>query len=314
VPLLRRAATGLVALSLAATLIGCSSLRLGYTFADTYLNYTLGTSFDLDDAQAALVREQVQALREWHRTTQLADYIAYLEPLQASFGAAPGGGAGRASGTATAGRTTGSSTVPPTGEWRSADVLRVQHDFNAKLLLIGEHAAPGLAQLALTLRPAQIDTFERKLGRDATKARDEARKRDTLDARVEHTVEQIETWAGALNGAQINVIRQVLASAPDLQALWLQERDRRDQDLLALLREVVRERPLPPVVARRLQDYFRQVEQPTEPARALRVKQRREAYAAMLAPVLNRMTAEQRAAMQRKLRGYAEDLAALAAD
>jgi len=295
-PQLRRISTGLAAVMLAAALVGCSSLRLGYTFADTYLNYTLGTSFDLDDTQTALVRARVQALRDWHRTTQLPDYIAYLERLQATFGDPAGAGG------------------PSAGQWRAADVLNVQREFNTRLLLIGEHAAPDLAQLALSLRPAQIDAFAAKLGRDAAKARAEAARRDTLDARVEHTVEQIENWAGALNGAQINVIRQALANAPDLQALWLEERERRDRDLLALLRDVIRDPPQQPVVARRLQDYFKQIEQPTEPARGARVKQRREAYAAMLAPVINRMTAEQRTAMQRKLRGYAEDLAALAAD
>jgi hypothetical protein len=72
----------LLALAL-AMLSGCSVLRFGYGYLDTYAAWTANDYFDLDAHQAQDFRARFARVHEWHRYEQLPDYAAFLAEVRA---------------------------------------------------------------------------------------------------------------------------------------------------------------------------------------------------------------------------------------
>ena len=285
---LGRRARAVVAAAAALLLAACSSIQLGYNNADTLLVYALDGYFDLDDAQKELARARIRALLDWHRATQLRGYAELIDGAQAKL-------AGRVS---------------------ASDVLAFQDDLYARLAVLGERAAPDLGALALTLAPAQLERFAGKLAQDTSKARRELVRfagRESLDDRVRRYAERAESWFGRLDARQRELIRNALAGQPGQHQLWMDERERRQQDLLAVLARIQRERPDEAVAAQWLRAYFARLAMPAERERAERVVAFRQANAELIAQLVNSASDEQRATLLRKLRGYAQDFAVLAA-
>lgn len=285
---LARSARAFFAAGAALVLAACSSIQFGYNYADTLLLYSLDSYFDLDGAQEDLARARMRALLDWHRATQLRGYAALIETAQAKLA----------------------------GPVSADDVLAFQEDVYARLAVVGDRAAPELAALALTLAPAQLERFGARLAQDTSKVRRELVRfagRESLDERVQRYVERAESWLGRLDPAQRELIRGTLAARPDHQQFWMDERERRQQDLLAVLARIQRERPDQPTAAQWLREYLARLAMPAERERAERVVALRRADAELVARVVNGASVEQRAAVLRKLRRYAEDFAALAA-
>jgi hypothetical protein len=285
---LGRHARAFVAASAAFVLAACSSIQLGYNNADTLLLYALDGYFDLDEAQEALARARARALLDWHRATQLRGYAALIEGAQSKLA----------------------------GPVSAADVLAFQNDLYARLAALGERAAPDLAALALTLAPAQLDRFAHKLAQDTSKTRRELVRfagRESLDERLKRYTERAESWFGRLDGRQRELIRDALAAQPDQHRFWMDERERRQQDLLAVLARIQRERPDEAVAAQWLREFFARLAMPAERERVERVVAFRQANAELIARLVNSATDEQRATLIRKLRGYAQDFTVLAA-
>jgi hypothetical protein len=286
---LRRAVHALAALGVVLLLAACSSLKLGYKYADTLLVYSLDSYLDLDDAQENLAREGVSELLAWHRSTQLQAYAGFLDDTERKVG---------------------------NGRVGSDDVLAFQQAMNEKLMRVGEQAAPELARLALTLTPAQVDRLADKLAEDGAKARGEFVEiagRQTLDDRVKAYAERAQSWFGSLSKEQLEMVRSALAARPSGPQLWMEERERRQRDMVALLRKIVDEKPSERVAAGWLRACFAQLAQPADEARRTRVQENRHDNAQLIAQLINTATPAQKAALASKLRGYAQDFNALAA-
>lgn len=290
-PAVRRPARwlrGALALALLATVAACSSLRLGYNHADTLLLYQLDRYFDLDDAQQTLARERVDALLAWHRRTQLADYAQLLAQARQRIDA------------------------PVT----AADVLALQQQIDERLLALGERVAPDLARLAATLTDAQLDRFRQRLARDDARARRELARQDddeAGEARIERNLARAKTWFGALTAEQEALIRTAAASQPGGDRRWLDERRRRLDALVDVLARIRQEEAGGGDGAALLRAYFAELAAPADPQRRAAALAARQARAALIAELVNLATPAQKAALARKLGGYAEDLGRLAA-
>lgn len=266
----------------------CSSLKLGYNHADTLLLYSLDSYLSLDDQQERLAGERVRELLQWHRATQLAGYTQLLADAQRALA----------------------------GHVRADEVIGLQRQVYARLALISDHAAPDLAALARTLTAAQIDHLAGKLARETSKARRElvrfAGAADPLANRMRRYSERIEWWFGSINPEQAQILRAELAARPDGEAWWMDERERRHAELVALLQWVHDERPAAAEAASRIRAYFAQLDAPADAARRAALAEYRRANAELIARLVNAATPSQREALAKKLRGYAEDLTALA--
>lgn len=278
-----RCALALVALALAA----CSTIRLGYNNAETLLLYSLNDYLELTPEQDQLARERVNALHAWHRTTQLPDYAAFVRQAQSRL----------------------------EGPITADDVMQFNEGLNARLAAAGERAAPDFARLALMLTPAQLDKMDKRVRGDTHKARREFTREnglDPVDQRVKKYAERADFWLGPLTPEQLDIVRQSLASRPSTTSYWIEERERRQRELVVLLRRIQTERPTEAVAAEWARQYFRHLARPADPQRRARAEEYRRSRAELIADIVNRATPQQRALLQRRLSGFAEDFTSLA--
>lgn len=279
----------LAACVLLLLLAGCSSVRFGYANADTFLLRALDGYFDLDDAQARLAREQLRALLAWHRTAELLHYARVLTDFEQRLDR----------------------------ELSADEVLAMHEGINQRLTLVGERAAPALASLTLTLRPAQLDHLARKLATDTDRARRKLPQADSpraLDERVERYAERIESWLGGVSATQREVVRAALADDPASPHWWLGERAQRERELVTLLRRIAAEQPPATLASAWLRTFFAEQRLPADAERRARILDFRRNNSALLAELLNSASPRQKTRLTRKLRDYADDFAALAAD
>jgi len=271
-------------------LAGCSAgVRLGYNNAETLLVYTIDGYIGLTPEQEQLVKERAGTLIAWHRATQLRDYAQLAE--------------------ATRQRLDGPVTA--------ADVLAFSTAVNARLAAVGERAAPDLAQLALTLTPEQIARMQRKLASDNAKARRELVQlagKETLDDRVKKYAERFDFWFGSLNREQLELVRSSLAKRPDSAGWWLDERERRQRELIAIVQRIQAERPNEEVAVGWLRAYFAQLQLPPDAERRARVIEFRAVNAELVARLVNAATAEQKSKLSSRLASFAQDFVALASE
>ncbi len=69
----------MIGLITACLLTSCSTLRIGYGFADWYIVNEIDNMFDLNRTQEQKVNELVDRLHEWHRTEEIPRTIELLD-------------------------------------------------------------------------------------------------------------------------------------------------------------------------------------------------------------------------------------------
>ena len=157
-----------------ALLAGCSAVRFGYNQAPELVFWWFDGYADFDDAQARQVRERLVQWFAWHRRTQLPDYAALLARMRADAAA---------------------DTTPERA-------CRWWADMRERAERAVDQALPYAAEVAITLRPAQIQHIERRYARVDDEFRrdhldpDPARR---LERAVERTVERAEIVYGTLD-------------------------------------------------------------------------------------------------------------------
>ena len=107
---------------------GCSSLRLAYNNGDTVLYWWLNAYVDLDRDQKGWVREDIDKLFDWHRKTQLKDYVEILRKGQKQVQGNP----------------------------TQADLMADYSEIKSRTQSLLLKAAPDLADLARSLKPLHI--------------------------------------------------------------------------------------------------------------------------------------------------------------
>ncbi|HKO67507.1 MAG TPA: DUF6279 family lipoprotein, partial [Burkholderiaceae bacterium] len=280
---IRLTATAAIAMSIAS----CAAMKIGYNNADTLALLQLDSYLGLTADQEQLVKERMNALLAWHRSTQLRDYAAFIDKMRSKV----------------------SSQVT------AADVMEFNQQLNARMMTAGDKAAPDIAQVALTLTPDQIDRAAKKVTNDATKARREfvRAEKDAGAERVKKYGERAESWFGKLTAEQKDIIRKSLASRPTHETWWIDERERRQREFISLLRKIQADRPTEEVAARWFRTYFMQLNVAPDADRRARAESYRRGSAELIAQLINHATPEQRAALDKKLNDYAQDFRSLAA-
>lgn len=209
---------------LALALSGCSAIRLGYANLPELSYWWLDGYVDFDDSQAPQVRTALAKIHAWHRTEELPKLVTLLQRAQREAAA--------------------DLTPAQACSWEPL----IRERFAA---LRGQIEAP-LAQQAAVLAPAQIDHLARKF-----EQKNRAWRKDWLDLtpaqlqdkRITEITSRAEMLYGTLDERQRAVLRQELANSPYNPAVVLAERQRRQQDVLSVLRKVAGT-GLPPAQAR----------------------------------------------------------------
>ena len=269
-------------------------LRLAYDQAPQFAYWWIDGYADFDDAQSPRVRDALDRWFAWHRLEQLPEYAALLARAQREI----------------------VDNVTPTAMcgWTAEAQRRIDVAF--------EEALPAAAELMLTLTPAQLRHIERRFKKNQDEMRKDFLQPDLAERKTEsldRAVKRAENLYGRLDTAQRDRLAAQLDQSPFDPERWLAERRLRQQETLRTLTTVA-------AVGRASTDRSAVLVQARAAARSLaeqmtrspradyRAYQQRvmQANCAAAAGVHNLTTPAQRQAARAKLKGWEDDLRALA--
>ena len=288
----RRSRLSIIATLLAATLLlaGCGiALRLGYNQGPSLAFRWLDGYAEFDDAQSLRVRAALDEFFTWHRRTQLPDYVELLSRARAEL-----------PGTATAER-----------------MCAWSQDLRTRFDTAIEHAVPAMAEIVPTLSTQQIASIEKRYAAKNEEYRGEFLQRDPArrrKAQTEREIERAEDFYGRLDADQRAFVAKAIAESPWDGDLAYAERLRRQSDLLSVVRRLSAQRAGPAEAEAEVRAWLkRAARSPHEPywRYSTKLVEYNCAYAADLH---NLTTAEQRRKAVRKIKGYEDELRALAGD
>lgn len=267
---------------------GCSLARIGYEALPTLVQWEIDRYVDLDDAQRAIVSRHLEQVLRWHRSDELPQYARFLRGVDERA----------------------------RGQIDPGEVARARARVNEAWVALSERLAPGLAELALTMRPEQIARMGKRVDETQRKARERFVPGDgesREEARAKRVIKRAEFFLGDLPGAQAAEVRRLAASLPGAEDAWLAEREARQRQLIAMLDRLRSERPPIAEATRIAGEHLRKMWESRDPARRERLSASVAASDALTARLVERADAAQRRHLSKLLRGYAEDFEALAA-
>jgi hypothetical protein len=194
-------------------LAGCSSVRLGYNNAPLLVWWWLDGYVDFSREHAPRAQQGIERWFEWHRATQLPIYAQLLAAV-------------------------GPEMLEPA---TPAQVCRWQARVRDALSPSLERAVEIAAELVPTLGEAQLRHIEQRYAKINDEMRSDFLQPDPavrLRESIKRTVERAERLYGPLGEPQQRVIAAGVAASPFDPELWLADRQRRQRDTLAILREL----------------------------------------------------------------------------
>ncbi len=269
----------------AMVLAACSIGRLAYNNASPVVTYMVDDYFDLSGDQEYWVRQRFGRLQAWHRTSELPTYERDLRDAVA--------------------RTERPLTVED-ARWVNKTLRTYYHR-------LVEHALPDVADLILQLDDEQVRRFEERFAKESRKIEGESGAKGPKEAREEKRtaklIDQIEGYTGRLSAEQRDLVAGRVHFMPDIAGLRLADRKQRQEMVAAL----VRAKPPKAEVIAGLKRVLVETDTWRKPAYVAALKQRDEHLAEMLVALSATWTPEQRASVQKKLRGYLADVSSLLA-
>ena len=198
-------------LVLALGLVGCSSTKMAYRYADWGIVWWVEDYVTLTADQKQQLNSDIDQLRQWHCSAELPRYQAWLDELESDV-----------------------SSNPP--DKATVDYHQEQlFSFFPSLL---EKATPVAVNLLSSLSDEQVQELANNMAQSQREMEDEFladSPEATAEARVERTAERVEQWLGDLNSEQRDIVRQWSANRGEQTEIWLQGRRNWQLALLELL-------------------------------------------------------------------------------
>ncbi len=262
---------------------GCSMFKLAYNNADIAINWTLDGYFDLRAEQHALLKTRLESLQTWHRKEELPAYVETLTAAQTKM------------------------RQPVSRDdihwFMDAAQLRYRH--------LVQQAAPGAAELLVTLTPEQIKTLEKKYAKNNKKFASEHKLNGNLDdqrnARTKKMIKTIEEWVGNLSTEQEGRVVQAMAEWPLYYPQILEDRKRRQREFVWLLEKNHDAKNLSPL----LENWLEKFDQGRAPEYDTLAKTQQEKTLDLILEVDRMLTPKQRARLIAKVQDYIDDFSAL---
>lgn len=196
---------------LVLTLAACGAVRLAYQAAPTLAYHWIDGFVDLREAQSVQVREELEALSQWHRREELPAIATMLRDWRRQG----------------------------LGDLDAAAVCREFERVRERLDALTERSLAPLARLALQLDEAQFARLAREQARSLQRFERDFLRGDPdarLQRRLSTTVSRLERVYGRLDESQRALLADWLARSPFDPARTLSERRRQQEDLRQTLR------------------------------------------------------------------------------
>lgn len=268
---------------------GCTSVKFTYDHGDTLLYWWLNAYVDLDGDQAAWVKKDIDGLFQWHRQTQLKQYSATLAKAQRQLA----------------------------GDTTQADLLADYKEIQTYTEQLAMRAVPDLADLSRSVKPEQIAQMEKKFSKNNEDYRKKFLRGDLekrQSARFDKSMEQFELWFGSFSRDQKAILRKASDARPMDSEIFLAERIRRQQKIVAMLRKVQTEKLSKEATQKEItalmHDMFDRMEAPDRKAF---FDSYIDATSKFILTAIKIATPEQKAHAQKRMQGWIDDFNNLAA-
>ncbi len=279
-------------LVLALLLIGltaCSTPRLAFDALPFWLQWEAKRTWDLDDQQASLSREQINQWLEWVRREQLRPTAQWLQNVRRQL-----------------------REGPPT---TAADVTRWRESIIQWWSPLMQRITPELVTLAVTLKPAQLNKMRSRF-EDANERwrRDihPASPRVRAARREERWIERTDWLFGEVTATQRELIRTHVREIAAFDTLVETERLERQHRIIAALEALTMQTGNRVASEAGLAETLERIWRP-DPARAEEANRLALANDVIAARLLASATPAQRAALDKRISSFIDDLNALAA-
>jgi hypothetical protein len=266
----------------AVLLAACSMTRVAYSNASPLLTWAIDDYFDLNDGQKDWVRERTDKLVQWHRVSELPDYERLLQ----------------------------SAMVLSEQPFTAADASRTWFSGRALYDRLMEKLLPDMADLLLKLDAEQLAAVEKNLAAANARLAREVLKGTTEERRQRRTkkyLDYFEDYLGNLSPQQAAMVTLRVQSIPEMGEGWIADRKARQQEVVRLIRAKGSREQTMAGLRRILFDM-----DSVRPPEYVAMLRKREAQVfEMTAAISETLGAEQRAKLQKKIRGYIADVAYL---
>ncbi len=267
---------------------GCNAVRLAYNNGPQLTWWWLDGYADFSREQTPAVKQSIDRFFEWHRTTQLPDYVALLASAQ-------------------------TAVVEPT---TPAQACRWQERIREGLEPSLDRALVQLADIVPGLGEPQFRHIEQRYAKAVAELRDNYLQPDPAKRRAEaikRTLERAERFYGNLDAAQKRVIAAGIDASPFNPEAWIADRQRQQRDTVQTLRRLVAERADADQRLAALRALAARTEASPDPVyRAYQVKLG-EYNCGFVAQLHNATTAAQKRKAQETLKDWEDDLRAVIA-
>ena len=270
-------------LGAAVWLAGCSGTRLAYNNADTLVRWMADDHFSFEGAQEEDFKARLARFHSWHRSEELPLYSSLL--------------------TAAGGKLADGLT--------EHELLWAWDSVKARYRHMAKQAAPDLAAVLSPLTPAQFAHLEKKFAdtnAEFNKKQIKGGAKEQRKRRYKRNLELMREWFGDLSDEQEAQIKAWNDKMPLLYELRLQNRQRRQVEFVALLKQYRGAAELEPPLRQWLTEWDAGVD--PEYRRLSDLHQ--EQYIQMLLELDRGLTVPQRAHALTRLNEYAELFKALA--
>ena len=274
--------------SVVVALSACSAIKLGYNSLPQVSTWWLDRYLDFSDGQAQRVQDDLARLQQWHRQQELPQLAALLQQVE--------------------------RLVPD--QTTAEAVCGLVPAVRQHVASLAEHAEPAAVTLALNLGSRQLEHLKRNYARNNADYREEwiqLSPADLREKRFKQYLERVEMIYGSMGEQQREIMRNQVAHTVFNVELNLQDRQRRQRDILQTL-ESLAGQPVPLEQARTVVHglVFRTFESPNALYRGYQESMIQEGCR-NLAELHNNTTPQQRRNAVRRLRAYQHDLEELAA-
>jgi hypothetical protein len=285
---IRLLALGCFALALSACATATLT-RLAYNnAATTYANlapmltWMVDDYADLDNDREDWVRTRIDRTLAWHRTAELPRLRAMLENMLAK------------------------SEAP----YKVADIAAQQRELREAYHRVLEHMIPDTAELLGTLDSAQIAHIERRVADDNRKYLKETVKgtpEERAERRAQRLIGHLEAWVGDLTPEQRALVHERYRDLRDLTEEMMGERRYRQGEVMAL----VRAKPPRAEMEAGLKRLFVDTDSWRRADYREKMAERDGKLHALVADLSATLSGEQRAALQKRIRGFLRDISKL---
>jgi hypothetical protein len=277
---------GIIGLLL-ALLNGCTAVRLGYNNGQQLAWWWLDGYVDFNREQAPQVKAAIDRWFDWHRPTQLPEYAALLATAQLQI--------------------TEPTTPAAACRWQTVVRDKLEPAIDRALLQLAE-LLPGMGE-------AQFKRIEQRYAKSLDEMRTDYMQPDPAQrskASIKRATDRAEQIYGSLDEAQLRVVSAGVAASPFDPQAWMAERKNRQRDNLATLRRLALERADTDQRVAALRTLAERIERSPDPAYRAYQQRLLEFNCAQAAQLHNSTSLAQRQKAREKLKGWEEDMRALA--